>query len=314
MKYLNKQQGVDCLKKHSERLGESKVMKCGLLCTIIEYNNYNNVIVEFENNNGTKKITYNQFLKGNVKPIENIIGEVRIMNDGNECKVVEYKNKKNIIVEFTDTKERVKASYHNFKRGGIKSHFSPTVCGVGIVGLETTSVNGVSLPSYECWRDMLRRCYDEKRLKTHPTYIGCEVCEEWKYYPNFKKWYEDNFYKVEGQRTHLDKDILFKGNKLYSPETCVFVPERINTLFVKKDANRGNLPIGVVFHKRDKVYEVKVSSSKSYCGRFYTQEEAFNTYKQEKENYIKEVAEQYKNIIPHKLYEAMYEYEVDIND
>ena len=49
-------------------------------------------------------------------------------------------------------------------------------------------------------------------------------------------------------------------------------------------------------------------------GRFDTPEEAFYAYKQFKENYIKEVADEYKDSIPQKLYEAMYRYEVEIDD
>ena len=80
----------------------------------------------------------------------------------------------------------------------------------------------------------------------------------------------------------LDKDILFKGNKIYSPSTCIYVPHRINSLFTKSDSARGDYPIGVTYHKRDCVYESKLSylnkygkKDRIYLGRFNNPLEAF---------------------------------------
>ena len=87
---------------------------------------------------------------------------------------------------------------------------------------------------------MLRRCYDEKLHKKYPTYIDCKVCEEWLNFQNFAKWYYNNYYEIENEKICLDKDILHKGNKIYSPDNCVFVPNNINVLFVKSDKSRGD--------------------------------------------------------------------------
>ena len=164
---------------------------------------------------------------------------------------------------------------------------------------------------------MLHRCYDEKlQEKYYTTYINCSVCTEWHNFQNFAQWYEENYYEVEGERMCLDKDILVKGNKTYSPETCVFVPNNINVLFVKCDKARGDLPIGVTWHKRDKVYQVRVNyyGKDGYVGYFHTIDEAFQCYKKTKEKYIKEVADIYKDIIPINLYQAMYNYIVEEDD
>ena len=165
---------------------------------------------------------------------------------------------------------------------------------------------------------MLMRCYSAKYQEKHPSYKGCYVCNEWLYYHNFKKWYDENYYEIDGKTSQLDKDILVKNNKVYSPNTCVFVPQFINTLFTKK--HRGELPIGVSYHKYSKKYKVQLSvykngkSTLKYLGYYNTANEAFEVYKQAKEDYIKEVADEYKDRIPVKLYEATYEYEVNIND
>ena len=118
----------------------------------------------------------------------------------------------------------------------------------------------------------------------------------------------------------LDKDILCKGNKIYSRETCIFVPQRINTLFVKSDKTRGKNPIGVSDLPSGK-YEVMCSNGYGKTirlGTYSTEEEAFQAYKEYKENLIKEVIDSYEGKIPEPFYSklkvAMYNYEVEITD
>ena len=185
-----------------------------------------------------------------------------------------------------------------------------------------TKENGKHTKCYNTWYHMLRRCYDKKFQEKNPTYVSCEVDKEWHNFQNFAEWYYDNYYEIEGERMHLDKDILVKHNKIYSPETCVFVPERINKLFVKKDKNRGDLPIGVTLYKKSNKFKADCNtydflnkkSVKEYLGLYNTKEDAFESYKEFKEKYIKEVADYYKNLIPNKLYNALYNYEIEITD
>ena len=110
-------------------------------------------------------------------------------------------------------------------------------------GVGLCDVRGVStkLPSYRRWSGMLERCYNSKSLSRFPTYTGCSVCEEWLTFSNFKRWHDDNY--REGY--HMDKDILVQGNKVYGPETCCFVPGRINTMLTDRHNARGNYPLGV---------------------------------------------------------------------
>lgn len=169
---------------------------------------------------------------------------------------------------------------------------------------------------------MLKRCYSIKYHEDYPTYIECEVCDDWKYYSNFKKWYNENYYECNEERMHLDKDIICKGNKIYSPETCVFVPQRISSIFENKIYKKGEYPIGVSYSKTAKRFKAQCNvynvGDKKYknigLGYYNTPEEAFYKYKEFKEDYIKKVAEEYKDIIPVNLYEAMNKYVVDIND
>lgn len=249
------------------------------------------------------------------------LGQSVLQNCNELAFIVEYVDARNITVQFKTTNELVKTDYGTFVKGNVKSHFTPSVFGVGIKGTEpTVDENGELLNSYKCWSSMLNRCYSAKFQEKHPTYIDCRVCEEWLYYPNFKKWYEANYYDINSKKSQLDKDILIKGNKMYSPDTCVFVPNFINTLFIKCQNSRGELPIGVIYDKTNKKYQARLRVFKDGkkvrkgLGRFDTPEEAFEAYKQAKEAYIKEIADNYKDKIPAKLYEAMYSYRVEIDD
>ena len=164
---------------------------------------------------------------------------------------------------------------------------------------------------------MLERCYYEIVQSKQPTYKGCSVCDEWHNFQNFAKWFDENYYQCGNEKTHLDKDILFKKNKIYSPDTCIFVPQKINLLFLKNGKNRGIYPIGVYFEKSRNKYNAHLCATGKTIGRYNAPEEAFQAYKQTKENYIKKVADEYKSKypqFPQKLYEAMYRYEVEIDD
>jgi len=108
-------------------------------------------------------------------------------------------------------------------------------------------------PFFRKWSSMLMRCYCEKYLERKPTYRGCTVCEEWLTFSNFKAWMETQ----EWAGNHLDKDLLIQGNKVYSPETCIFVPSIVNTFLNDCAASRGVYPIGVHLDKRRNELSVK---------------------------------------------------------
>lgn len=251
------------------------------------------------------------------------IGEISKNKYGTKMKIIEYTNNKNIIVEFMDEyKCQKKTSYRAFKNGEVSNLYDRTIYNVGYIGKGEYNQylpNNKVTREYDEWKGMLRRCYDEKFHIKQPTYKDCTVCEEWLNFQNFAKWYEENYYEVDGKPTFLDKDILIKGNKVYSPQTCVFAPRRINVLFNKNQAIRGNYPIGVSLFKenycsRCNIVNKNNKSERVFLGYYNTPEEAFQSYKEFKEKYIKEIADEYKPYIPRELYKAMYEYEVEIDD
>lgn len=250
--------------------------------------------------------------------MKNRIGEKNYNTHGELMEIVEYRSSIDITVKFESTNELVKCVYGSFKSGEVKSHLTPTVHGFGIIGFETIrDENNNMLESYNCWRGMIHRCYYKKYLDKKPTYEKCTVCEEWKYYSNFKKWFDDNYYVIGNEKMTLDKDILCKGNKEYSPNTCVFVPERINILFTKRQNDRGEYPIGVSEYKSTNRLRARCNNGYGKTinlGYFYDEIEAFNVYKDFKEKVIKQIADDYKDKIPDNLYEALYKYEVEITD
>lgn len=245
------------------------------------------------------------------------IGTIGYNNYGSRMIIVEYLDTNNIMVKF-EKGELIHANWYNFCKGNIRNPYDKTVYGIGCLGegeYETTQ-NGKNTHSYKTWNGMLQRCYTEKYHQIQPTYKGCSVSEEWLNYQNFASWYKDNYYTLEGEVMCLDKDIVIKRNKIYSPESCVFVPQRINGLFVKTNSKRGCLPIGVSL-TRNNTFVARCQMGKGkvkHLGVYKTHEEAFITYKLYKEKLIKQIAEEYKNKIPDKLYEAMRTYIVEITD
>ena len=256
---------------------------------------------------------------------EERLGKEKLNNQGFLMKIIEYKNCCDIIVEFQDEyRSKVHTAYENFMKGQVKNPYAPTVCGVGIIGNKYPAcVNRISTKEFDTWCHMLKRCYDEKYKKENPTYQNAACCEEWLYYPNFYEWLHNqkNFNKwVKLNKSGLDKDILFKGNKFYNPANCCLVPQNVNSLFTKHDMARGDYPIGVTYNKKENKYRAICNdpfANKRVCiGRYNTLEEAFQAYKNFKENIIKQVAqiEFDKGNITKKCYEAMMKYEVEITD
>ncbi len=242
------------------------------------------------------------------KDKKNRIGEKYITNEGYEIEIIEYFSKKNCSIIFKCGYVKKNQYFSNVAKGAVKNPYHKSIFNIGYIGTGSYSVskNLKHTKEYMCWFSMLQRCYNKKSQEKHPTYIGCYIVEEWHNFQNFAKWFEENYI----ENWHLDKDILVKGNKVYSPETCCFVPQEINSLFTKRKKDRGCYPIG-----GSKINNRYISQLRGYCiGSYPTPEEAFQSYKEAKEKYIKEIADKWKGLISDKVYEAMYNYQVEITD
>lgn len=243
------------------------------------------------------------------------LGEVGTNSHGSEMIIIAYRRNNDVDIRFKNG-YTTNATYDSFRRGLIRNPFDKSVYGQGHIGVGNYApkIGGKLTLEYEIWRNMLLRCYCLARKKRDLSYRGCTVLDEWLNFQNFAKWCSANYYKVAGERMELDKDIMVKDNKIYSPETCVFVPRSINALFVKGKSKRGTLPIGVSSFRGRFVAHMNAGKKSQHIGIYDTPEEAFVAYKQYKEKVIQSVANRYKGVIPERLYSAMMAYNVEMCD
>ena len=231
-------------------------------------------------------------------------------NNSGNCVVVNYTNYDDVTVKFVETGYETKTRMDNLKLGKVKDYLHPSIYGKGILGEGFKQSDSQSY-SFQLWKNMLKRCYSEVSFKKSPSYEQCLTSETFNHYQQFKTWCNQQL-GFGNTGWELDKDILVKGNKVYSEDTCCFVPKEINLLLVKHDKGRGNYSLGVDYHKSRKQFRARCSDK--HLGWFNTELEAFRAYKQAKEAYIKEVANKWKDQIDPKVYEALMKYEVEITD
>ena len=229
--------------------------------------------------------------------------------------VMEYHKASKVLVKFlnTGTKEYFHSSA--IRDGAIRDRFAPTVYGVGIIGDEVVRENGGLKKEYDTWSGMLERCYSERLKQVFPTYENCYASEDFKHFSKFKNWYFSQK-GCEEVGWSLDKDLLIKGNKMYSSETCILLPSEVNVVIVPQKSIRGKYPIGVYFKGENRKFCASMGMGKrhKHIGYFENQEEAFQAYKQAKETYVKSLAEKWKGFLDERAYYALNNFVVDIDD
>ena len=245
------------------------------------------------------------------------VGKVYKSKSSGDFKILKYNDYGNVEIQFLKTGFETVAHLGSIRNGEVKDHYSPSVYGVGVVGTKyTTTINGVQTKEYMLWKHMLERCYSDSSKKKYPTYEGCEVSENFKSYEYFYEWCQNQF-GFSNKGWHLDKDLLIKGNKVYSESTCVFLPKEINLVLTKSTATRGEHSIGVCWHKTTNAFIAQVRKNKGkseHLGLFKTELEAFKAYKTAKESFVKEQAEKWKSKIDERAYDALMKYTVNIDD
>ena len=245
------------------------------------------------------------------------VGKVcKSLNSG-DFKILKYNDKKNVKIQFLNTGFEVVAELGHIRDGGVKDRYAPSVFGVGVSGTKYPfRINGVKTKEYGLWVRMLERCYSDAYQKKQPTYIACKVSDNFKSYEYFYEWCNKQI-GFGNKGWHLDKDLLVRGNKIYSEDTCVFIPAEINSVLTKCTASRGEYLIGVSWSKTNKAFRAQVHKNKGkpeHLGFFKTELEAFKAYKTAKEAFIKEQAEKWKLQIDERAYNALMNYTVNIDD
>ena len=242
------------------------------------------------------------------------IGSIHETNNHGKIEILEIVNSRKVLIRFVDTGFEKFADSRLIRQGIVKDNtLSYSSCGaiLDVVG----KTEGAASKAYKLWCGMMNRCYSAKTHERRPRYSVCEVSEYFKKFSNFRDWCDkQTSFGVDG--FDLDKDLLIKGNSVYSEHTCCFLPQEINKSLQKTNKLRGNLPIGVCFDKSRGKYRaaIKMYGKHVNLGRFECKFEAFQAYKVAKEGYLKELAEKWKDKIDDRAYEALMNYEVDIDD
>lgn len=205
--------------------------------------------------------------------------------EGYTVEVIEYINSKNIKIVFLETGNSMFVVDTSLKTRKIKNNYHKSILGVGFIGSfkGPTSIKSRHIYSYDVWFDMLRRCYDLKRLNRYPTYKGCTVAEEWHDFGVFDTWFKNNYpldLANQGIKFQLDKDLKVKGNKIYSSETCVFLPSKVNGFltnnqstntsgFTGVDYSRGRFQARTTDFDTGRRIYLGSSQDKAKAGRLY---------------------------------------------
>ena len=230
------------------------------------------------------------------------LGEVKENNKGTKMKIIAYRKASDIDVEFLDEHHYVKTHtmYQLFKDGCIKNPYDPCLSEIGYIGVGNyiTGTSKKHTDEYHCWRNLLDRCYTKKLSEKYPAYYDiAECCEEWKNFQIFAEWFNDHKYDIGNERLHLDKDIKYKGNKIYSPYHCILIPQSINEQFRdsngRKKEKDADLPYTI---HRTKNGMFEVSHRGVSLGKYDNLKESIIIYENTKRKYISELVERYKNM------------------
>lgn len=242
------------------------------------------------------------------------IGEIHKTNNFGYLTIIGYDGSNNTTVIFDDGTIIEKIRYSEILNKKVRNPNKPFAYGIGYTGIgkHKVYIDGVLTKEYGMWHSMLTRCYNTNQRIRYKTYNGCTVAKEWHNFQNFAQWYNENK-ESHREAFHLDKDILIKGNKLYSPETCCFVPNEINQLFTKRLRNKFCIGVKKAGKFRFRA-EININRIKAYLGTFDTMVEAFQAYKIAKELEIKRVADKWRGQITEQVYQALINYQVEITD
>lgn len=240
-------------------------------------------------------------------------GDVLPTNEGGSVTVIEYRNAGEILIEHNDAhKYQVVVRASNLRVGSVKNPFHPSVFGVGYIGVgkHTALVKG-KVAARGSWTRMMQRCYSSEYLAKYPTYIGCSVHSDWHNFQTFAEW----FYaqpNSENAGFALDKDLLVLGNKIYSADTCSFVPQEINKLLNDSATARGIYPQGVWPHGKGYRAKLSVNGKQLALGTYSTPEQAYSVYKKAKEENVRSMATEWREWLHPTVYENLMTWELEL--
>lgn len=244
------------------------------------------------------------------KRMKECVGKVLSSTNYGDFKIIKYVSAKEVLVKFLKTGTEVWCTRKNAFEGGVKDKYFPTICGVGYYGNALPKRSHPKIERiYNVWSKMIRRCYDAEYIQ-FKDYSDCSVSENFTSFEYFLTWYLSQV-GSDKNNWQLDKDLLTKGNRVYSEDTCCLVPPEINTLLTRYTKNSDTCK-GVYYNKRLSKFSAHLLGK--YIGLFTTEIEAFQAYKVAKESYIKEVANKWEEQIDIRLYNSLINWEISFDD
>lgn len=213
------------------------------------------------------------------------IGEKYKTKSFGTVEVITYKDCDNVEIRFDSNGYTKWVSGGNLRKGEVKNDYQPTSNGVGYFGVGDYKCDLVGGHSkvYAIWNGILRRCYNPQTEKMAGIYKGCYVAEEWHNFQNFAEWYTE---KDTGGRLAVDKDLLYLGNREYSPDKCLLIPQWLNNFTLTSTKSRGTCLVGSSLIKSSGRYRsyCLLDSRQVHLGVYSTELEAHNAWKSFKLN------------------------------
>lgn len=235
------------------------------------------------------------------------VGDVFTTNEGGTVTVSEYINYRKITIRHNDAyAHKASTDSSTLRLGQLKNPYKPSACNVGYLGVGAfkTWRDGKITNEYCIWRRMIERCYDPKYQDRSPTYIGCSVDNEWLNFQNFAEWLTNHDYYNLGY--DLDKDLLTKGNKIYSPLHCSLIPSEINVAIITERDKSSGIPTGVRVNRKNMfVAHMSINGSYWHIGTFSCPIEAHNAYVLSKERYVRSKALEWRDRIAPNVFDAL---------
>lgn len=239
-------------------------------------------------------------------------GDIFNTNEGGRVEVLTYTRAKDVLVRHLDKfGYEARVSSCNLRKGKVKNPYFASVYGVGFIGVGEylTVCGGKPTPEYTRWRSMMNRSYCLKYHDRRPTYRGVSVTPEWHNFQTFAEWSSKQpNSRVKGY--DLDKEMRVLGSKVYSPETCSYLPQEVNKILLDGGASRGSLPTGVIAYRDGWRAQVNVDGNGHMSSTFKTVGEALDWYKTRKEDNVRSVASKYKENIHPEVYMNLIKWEV----
>lgn len=246
-----------------------------------------------------------------VKTKNDCVGKIFPTNSSGNIIILEYVNYLTVRVKFINSGSECLTTMTQVLKGTVKDRSIPTVYGHGILGnVYSSKIDGRPTHEYTIWHHMLRRCYNETYHSVNPSYSDCIASQNFLHYTYFYEWCQRQIgFNNEGWE--LDKDLLIKGNKVYSEDTCVFLPKEINQALITRYMYTSEYPTGVFITKTGRFQaQYSVGGVKTHVGIYDEPLEAFLAYKQAKEQYLQYLAYKYEELLDPRAFNALLYYQV----